>query len=679
MQRLRLGFFIASLVLLLTACPEPGETPEAPTNVQPLGGVNKITVTWDSTGDVDGFNVYRSQGGDLSKVNTSLIPSDTKQFIDEEVSPGIFYRYAVTAVKGGLESAKSDRTSPVKSTNQDTQNPSVTLTSNPASLTSAGSVTLTANATDDGTISKVEFFRGTQTTPFATDTNGSDGYRATNVSVDATTTFKAIATDSTGKTGEDTVEVEVDGGGSSCEAEAKSFMGVVNTPIKGGTRSAGEIARIVSPLIAESCDDDALRVSTPIHGDVTVNSDGTFTYTPDFKYVGTDSFQYSAGGETATVNLTVEEVSDTVAGNQYIYFVDNASSGPATGSLADPFQTITSAEAESDPGDIIYIHTGDDVYVGTVNMKANQKFIGAGTDFVVNDLTLAEAGTKPRFTATKYGFDLGNGGENVPYANVGILEIKGLTIQNVSGGPTLDADGSGIRSDNLQGTLLIEDVNISGVTGHGMYIDHNNHDKPVKHEIIVRNVVITNPGQYGIWVDDPTNFLIEDSQITGVKGGVTYGSNGIDAQDEFGNHGTDKPVVIRNVEISGNAGTAGIRFIKNNKCRANVNDNEQNCNNVTKEDSTIVVQGSSITTETGIIMQTQTGEEDKVEGGFNSHFEYFGDQGDVLLKYSGSSISCVKNVFEFDIPNVTPAQRTEGNNKITSEGITCSNDNTPGN
>ena len=105
----------------------------------------------------------------------------------------------------------------------------------------------------------------------------------------------------------------------------------------------------------------------------------------------------------ATVSLTLGEVSDAEAGNQYIYYVDNASSGPATGSLADPFTEIASVEAASKAGDIIYILAGDAEYQGTVDMKKNQKLIGQGTDFVVNGLTLAEAGTAPSITASGVG------------------------------------------------------------------------------------------------------------------------------------------------------------------------------------------------------------------------------------------------------------------------------------
>ena len=663
MQRLRLGFFLVSLMLLLTACPDPTTGVTPPGTVKAKAQAGKIVVSWNDSAAVDGFNVYRYEGEDKNKLNTDLLTSSPYE--DTAVTEGVSYEYVVTAVKDSVESGESTKTDPVEPGPVDSTAPSVTLTASDTSLPSDGGiVTLTADVTPGGAaITNVEFFKGT--TSLGTDSTSP--YTLANVNVTETSTFKAVATDSADKTDEDTVEVKVESGGNtSCDAKAATYTAVVNTPLIRGPRSLSTVkAALVNntALVAESCIGVLLVGS---NSNVDLNDDGTFVYTPDRNSTTQDSFQYSSNGKTATVTIEVLDADGIKAGPNNIVYVDKSATG-GTGTATTPYNEIALAESNSEAGDTIYLFNGS--YTGTVSMKADQKVIGQGIAFEVNDLTLVEAGTSPKITADQYGFELGAGGSSGTYINVGNLEIKGLTIQNITGGPTGDAPGSGIKSDNLQGTLLVEDVTISGVTGHGMYIDHNNHDKPVKHEITIRNVTITNPGQYGIWVDDPTNLLIEDSQITGVKGGVTYGSIGIDAQDEFGNHGTDKPVTIRNVSISGNAGTTGIRFIKNNKCRANVNDNEQNCNNVTKENSTVVIQNITTTTPTGIIMQTQTGEEDKMESGFLSHFEYFGDQGDVELNFSGTAVSCVKSIFEFD--NSTPAQVTEAKNKITSTGITC--------
>ena len=64
----------------------------------------------------------------------------------------------------------------------------------------------------------------------------------------------------------------------------------------------------------------AQLVTGPAHGSLTLNANGTFTYTPFANYNGTDSFTYKDSdgigtGNTATVNLTINPVNDApVAG-----------------------------------------------------------------------------------------------------------------------------------------------------------------------------------------------------------------------------------------------------------------------------------------------------------------------------------------------------------------------------
>jgi VCBS repeat-containing protein len=59
----------------------------------------------------------------------------------------------------------------------------------------------------------------------------------------------------------------------------------------------------------------AVNASDPAHGSVTLNANGSFTYTPDSNYNGSDSFTYEARDPsgatgTATVNITVTPVDD---------------------------------------------------------------------------------------------------------------------------------------------------------------------------------------------------------------------------------------------------------------------------------------------------------------------------------------------------------------------------------
>src|SRR5207247_1012362 len=64
----------------------------------------------------------------------------------------------------------------------------------------------------------------------------------------------------------------------------------------------------------------AVLVSGPSHGTLTLNSDGSFTYTPDSNYNGSDSFTYVANDGTANsapvaVSLTVSAVNDAPVAN----------------------------------------------------------------------------------------------------------------------------------------------------------------------------------------------------------------------------------------------------------------------------------------------------------------------------------------------------------------------------
>ncbi|HID21716.1 MAG TPA: tandem-95 repeat protein, partial [Planctomycetaceae bacterium] len=94
----------------------------------------------------------------------------------------------------------------------------------------------------------------------------------------------------------------------------------------------------------------ARRVAPPAHGTVTVNPDGTFTYTPNPDFNGTDTFTYQANdgkadSAVATVTITVNPVNDVVA-NDDAYGVDEdnvLAVGAADGLLANDY------DAEGDP------------------------------------------------------------------------------------------------------------------------------------------------------------------------------------------------------------------------------------------------------------------------------------------------------------------------------------------
>ena len=95
----------------------------------------------------------------------------------------------------------------------------------------------------------------------------------------------------------------------------------------------------------------------PANGSLVLNSDGTFTYTPNANFNGSDSFTYTVtdtNGATAnaTVNLTVNPVNDApVASNVGASGNEDATSIPVTLTGTDIDGTITSVTLSSLPAD----------------------------------------------------------------------------------------------------------------------------------------------------------------------------------------------------------------------------------------------------------------------------------------------------------------------------------------
>jgi VCBS repeat-containing protein len=89
----------------------------------------------------------------------------------------------------------------------------------------------------------------------------------------------------------------------------------------------------------------AVLVSGPANGSLTLNADGSFTYTPDADWNGSDSFTYRAADSGApgltsnvvTVSITVDAVNDApvASSNNYTVDADAALTVPAAGVLAN--------------------------------------------------------------------------------------------------------------------------------------------------------------------------------------------------------------------------------------------------------------------------------------------------------------------------------------------------------
>jgi VCBS repeat-containing protein len=103
----------------------------------------------------------------------------------------------------------------------------------------------------------------------------------------------------------------------------------------------------------------AILVSGPTHGNLTLNSDGSFSYTPNSNFNGSDSFTYKANdgsldSNVATVSLTITALNDAPVAN-----------GQGVTTLVDTPVTITLAGNDVD-GDSLTFAIGTSPTQGTL-------------------------------------------------------------------------------------------------------------------------------------------------------------------------------------------------------------------------------------------------------------------------------------------------------------------------
>ena len=126
------------------------------------------------------------------------------------------------------------------------------------------------------------------------------------------------------------------------------------------------------PLIARNASD-------PAHGSVTLNSDGSFTYTPDADYNGADTFTYEAfdgaAASTATVTVTITAVNDApsfTAG-------PNVSWGQGDGVYSQAWATNVSAGPANESGQALTF---------TVSVGAGEGVLFSSQPSIASDGTL---------------------------------------------------------------------------------------------------------------------------------------------------------------------------------------------------------------------------------------------------------------------------------------------------
>ncbi len=269
-------------------------------------------------------------------------------------------------------------------------------------------------------------------------------------------------------------------------AGTNDFTNVVgNTTFAKGTSPTGPAAKVSGSLLDNASDPDsphaALTVtgsSSPSHGTVTINLDGTFTYLPAAGYIGPDSFTYTISDNdptnpkttTGTVNLTVGPL---------VWYVDDSLGAAGDGRSSSPFNSLAAANAAVGSGDTVFLYQGSGDYTGGTAMKSNEKLLGQPNGLTVNGFGLVAAGgANPKITnSAGDGIDLASGadveavdvhgasGNGIAAASVGAATVGGNGIDTAVTG----SGGDGIHVSGGSGAMPLH-ADVSGSTAHSVSI-----------------------------------------------------------------------------------------------------------------------------------------------------------------------------------------------------------------
>lgn len=231
-----------------------------------------------------------------------------------------------------------------------------------------------------------------------------------------------------------------------------------------------EAGVLANDVDVDGDDMTASLVTQTTNGTVTLNSDGSFAYTPNAEFSGSDSFTYVVSdgvvqSETVTVSLTVENIPDppTASSDSYTLSEDGTLTiGAAAGLLAndtDPDSETLTVSVVADPsnGTLALNSDGSFTYVPDADFYGTDSFTYMASDGTNTSaattvaLTVNNAADAP--SALGDSFTAGNDGTSVvldvlandtsepdPTQTLTIISVT----QGTSGG-TVAIDGTSIR------------------------------------------------------------------------------------------------------------------------------------------------------------------------------------------------------------------------------------------
>ena len=344
-------------------------------------------------------------------------------------------------------------------------------------------------------------------------------------------------------------------------------------------------------------------------GTVSVNSDGSFTFTPTTGFSGVASFTYltkdaAAGNsdQSATVTLNVSAP---------VWYVDSAAAGGGDGSFAKPFQTIGAAataaagDISSGVNNIIFVENAGSTYTATsgITLANGEQLLGDGSSLTsVNGNTVGLSSANPTFSVSSgNAVTLGSGNT-----------ISGINITDTgSGAGIINATNSTV------GTLTLSNIHVTSASGAGISLTHGGTvtatgtNSITTGSGIALDVVNTNIGAAGLTFHDISDNGGTEGIVlntTGSVAGLTVTGTGISA----GSGGT----IQGNVQGALFTSTSDLSLSNMNFTGANTgNGTVKNVNDSTfNSGADAAINMSGVSTATFTNLQLTSGEQVGING-----------------------------------------------------------------
>ncbi|MGN6544931.1 MAG: tandem-95 repeat protein [Aureliella sp.] len=256
-------------------------------------------------------------------------------------------------------------------------------------------------------------------------------------------------------------------------AAGDSFSTAEDTPL-----GAGVTGVLLNDTDVDGNTLQAVRVSGPAHGSLTLSANGTFAYTPAANFNGIDTFTYVANdglvsSNVATVTIAIAAVNDApvALGESYSVAQDAALSVPARGVLANASDVdgdALSAILGAGPahGSLVLNADGSFTYTPAAGYSGSDSFTYRASDALAfSGLATVVITVTPHVAATKFfvvdadlasTYQYAADGSSLTNRALDKADTKPQGIASNSSGTTqwvIDAGGTVFVYDN-QGTLL---------------------------------------------------------------------------------------------------------------------------------------------------------------------------------------------------------------------------------